>query len=156
MHLSCYSVDGRTAWALCSCYKLFSNVFLINRHFDNLQLLKVNKAVNGYSTEALLFLYMTQPASTVEKQLPGHHSVVSKRKMPNSLLACTWSCPLSEAGGLCLILCLDDWRLWIWLLSSLRLSILFVWSGYFLPVDATKICNKHNWVIYSASPVSSC
>lgn len=26
----------------------------------------------------------------------------------------------------------------------------------FLPVVAIKICNKHNWDVYSISPVSSC
>lgn len=51
------TLDGNSVWALCSCYKLLSNGFLINRHFDNLQLLKVNKAVNGYSSDVKPFFF---------------------------------------------------------------------------------------------------
>lgn len=132
--------------------------FLINGHSNNLQLLKVNKAVDGYSNDVKLsFSGHNIAASCLSIVLCN---AVSKRKMPNSGLASTSSYPLSKAGGLYFILCLSSWRLWsaswIWLLSSLRLSISYVLNGNFLPVVAIKICNKHNWDVYSISAVSSC
>jgi len=51
MGLNCYSVDGDSPSVLCSSCKLLSKGFLMNRHSGNLQLLKVNKTADIYSSD---------------------------------------------------------------------------------------------------------
>lgn len=84
-------MDGNSAWALCSCCKLLSNGFLINRHFDNLQLLKVNKAVNGYSSDMKPFFFCVW--HSLHSQLRSSFLPVTVWYQKGRCLILFWSVP---------------------------------------------------------------
>lgn len=131
--------------ALCSRCKLFSKRFLVNRLFDSLQLLKMNKTAEILKWhEALLSEYNI--ASVHDNEMASSLDILPHSEVKGRFviwLTCTCSCPTR-----------DRWAA-LWFLSP-RHSISYVWNTCSWPVLSTKICGNIIWMLqYFSSIIKS-